>query len=75
MKWEGFNVNGWGLEIRGPAPFEEWVWLEVEREEPVGKGAELCVGTVSLQISWRCGVGVSKRRSTWKVGQSVTQIL
>lgn len=32
-------------------------------------------GPVALQISWRCGVGVSKRRSTWKVGQSVTQIL
>lgn len=45
MKWEVFNGNRWCLEIRGAAPFEEWVWFEAEREEPEGKGAELCVGT------------------------------
>lgn len=75
MEWEGSNGNRWGLEIRGAAPFEEWVWFEAEQEEPVEKGVELCGGPIFLQISWRCGVGVSKRRSTWKVGQSVTQIL
>lgn len=45
VKWEVFNGNRWCLEIRGAAPFEEWVWFEAEREEPEGKGAELCVGT------------------------------
>lgn len=41
----GVNGNGWGLEVGGAAPFEEWAWFEAEQEEPLGKEAELCVGT------------------------------
>lgn len=48
MEWEGFNGNGWGLEICAAAPFVEWVWFEAEQEEPVGKGVELCGGPISL---------------------------
>ena len=40
MGWEGFDGNRWSLEIRGAAPFEEWVWFEAEQEEPVEKGVE-----------------------------------
>lgn len=42
---EGFNGRGSGLGIRGAASFGEWVWFKAEKEEPVGKGAELYVVT------------------------------
>lgn len=44
-QWAGVNGYGWSLGICGAASFGELVWLKAEKEEPVEKGAELCVGT------------------------------
>lgn len=61
-QWAGFDGDGWGLAIRATASFWEWVWFKAGKEEPVGKGAELCVGT-GIFGNWPEVGGVDVRRS------------
>lgn len=52
-QWAEFNGDGWGLGVRGVAYFWVWAWFKAEKEEPVGKGAELAWGPGSLEIGRR----------------------